>query len=631
MVPDRLVESIAEHRCVLFVGSGLSRHTHQLPVWNELVKDVSREFQPNLTDKEITRDVLPYKLEYLEWCKEHDQGLFNLVLKRILDTSSRGGPPSPIHRVIASLPWIAIVTINLDNLIEEAFNALNEPCIVVDTERRLAEVGVKAGTLILKMHGSFDKEDMVLTSSEYQTFDMERHAMQAMVISLFSQYPILIVGAGLQDPDFTKLYGVVYSSLRGFKQTCYYLSGPLPEFVKGVWQARKFEFLTTPHSELDAWFANLEIAVNKRHSDYRPIGRVNVFSKLQALYDLADTNDDVSDANDYASLNRRYTAGIHIPDYNIFTDAWDRTLYGPLRNCVGALLERDAKDVRFLYIGPGPHAPLFAASGGKYLDKVGELILVDIDRRALQMAAQDLTRGFKVNVKTCETDITCGAGAQLTTYLKSLLGRANSLVDVSNALSDLGALNKIMSQANANEPSDYLRRAFTKSSIASDVNLVYSEMVASFTGTAPVMAFDTAMRRKFSEETRVHPALFVKVLKELRELWQRYNDWVYEVQLSALSGVTADGGMIAVATDTRKEFKERTRGSILSFTQADLPQMDLSKIGLCEVRRQYLTWSDHTSNFPASVEGLDVDYFLAHSHPVHFVVYKKGRPVIAQC
>ena len=39
-IPHELIRTIADGQCVLFVGSGLSRHTHSLATWGDFIQSV---------------------------------------------------------------------------------------------------------------------------------------------------------------------------------------------------------------------------------------------------------------------------------------------------------------------------------------------------------------------------------------------------------------------------------------------------------------------------------------------------------------------------------------------------------------------------------------------------------------
>jgi len=236
-IPHELIRTIADGQCVLFVGSGLSRHTYGLATWGEFIQNVRETLAADhgTTDDTDEANVASYPLEYLEYAKLNFNSQYIAAVKSEL---SVGGTvqAQQAHRVIASLPWSAIVTTNLDTLLEDS---LEHP-VVVSSEKDLPQIGLASGPLLIKMHGSATtREGHVLTRFEYLEFLESRRAMQAIVLTLFSQFPVLVVGAGLTDPNFLTIYGMAESALRQWKRPTFYVGDGTPGFVKSIWGQRR--------------------------------------------------------------------------------------------------------------------------------------------------------------------------------------------------------------------------------------------------------------------------------------------------------------------------------------------------------------------------------------------------------
>jgi hypothetical protein len=77
-------------------------------------------------------------------------------------------------------------------------------------------------------------------------------------------------------------------------------------------------------------------------------------SKEEALASLGEL------LHSYAELQMQYSSSIHMPDYRAFSNAWETSLYAPIRKDIGAILRtRPFSDHHsLLYCAPGPHAPL---------------------------------------------------------------------------------------------------------------------------------------------------------------------------------------------------------------------------------------------------------------------------------
>jgi hypothetical protein len=152
--PD-LVSAVAEGRCVLFVGSGLSKHTHELPTWLDFIKRVRKTLSQShgeaagANEKNVNR----YPLEYLQYAKEYYAVQYQDAVQQELHVPPGTTVPRA-HELIAALPWAAVITTNLDNLLEYALEREQRKVVTVEAEEDLSKVGLSPGALLLlKMHG----------------------------------------------------------------------------------------------------------------------------------------------------------------------------------------------------------------------------------------------------------------------------------------------------------------------------------------------------------------------------------------------------------------------------------------------------------------------------------------------
>ena len=118
-LPTTLEEAILGGRCILFVGSGLSRESEG-PGWRRLLEDIAHRFSP----AQVPR-VEKYFSRNEPW------GAADLVCgsapRPELDTFVRDRldhlQPATSHRAIARTNWAAIFTTNYDRLLEDAYHA----------------------------------------------------------------------------------------------------------------------------------------------------------------------------------------------------------------------------------------------------------------------------------------------------------------------------------------------------------------------------------------------------------------------------------------------------------------------------------------------------------------------------
>jgi hypothetical protein len=617
-----LISAIGEG-CVLFVGAGLSRAAHGFPTWDQMVKRIAHKFP--VPENELIA-IEEYRLEYLAWCNRQDGALLKKTLDDLLKQTPRR-EPSPLHECLSSVAWAAIITTNYDSLIEDAFTAARRPFFVVDREKAIARTGLEHGTMIVKMHGSLNAE-LVLTASEYERFDLEQHAMKALVIMLLAQYPTMFLGTGLSDPNFNRLYSVVRHNLGVDTRPRYYVSNPLPGFVKDYWRDLYFRFIEVDHSDLLPFVKDLVSDVRVRGAClplHRGRRTVSMFAKENALDQLAAAGGDWN-RDAYGRLQDQYTAFIQMQDYGSFSQEWEDTLYQPLRAFTIPMLDRCPPGTRFAYVAPGPHAPLFNDSeqNRRIDDNIGEIVLIDISRSVLRMAKWHIQQHWKnrsASIVECKFDVTGDAGSEWAGVLGKLLA-AGTLNEIGSALDSLLAPGRYIGTSD-----DGWSAATGWDQLGGPFDFIYSEMIASFTGTAPLMAFETLTRRIFAQDNALDHAV-VRIRDKVRLLWQRYNEVVYQQQLRLLARQLAPGGTMVVAFDVEKKYLDSRRPSVYSFTGGTPPKLP-SDLGLRMSRDtgNPIWWLDHPEAFAVTENtgGHEDDYFLPHHHRVEVLVYEKAR------
>ncbi|HXB92722.1 MAG TPA: SIR2 family protein [Puia sp.] len=624
-----LAAAVAGAKCVLFVGSGLSKHTHSLPTWSDFVESIWR----NLSDIQDKRDDLSleyiqkYPLEYLDYAKAKFPNRYYKAIEKELQVLS-GGPTPEIYKIIASLPWAAIITTNLDTLLEDAFKQQGVEAIVVDNEEDLSNSGFQDGTLIIKMHGSVrNPSSQVMSRFEYLDFDYRRHGMKAIVLSLFTQYPLLILGAGLTDPNFLKIYGIAHEVMNKFKHKAFYVGYGIPRFVRQIWREKRFEFIKIPHDKLEGWSRQL-----KQHVEHlteskiskQPSSFLNLYLKEAAMLSLMEV------LSDYKAIQQRYLDNVHIPDYGWFSEPWEQSLYGKLRLKVLEVLQNSkqypSQKLSFLYLAPGPHAPLFSNNYDvqkEFKKIIGSIALIDILPGVIISATSNLNLVFNnsnIGISSLVEDFTGGCGDRFCRVLNDLVSSSS---DTAALLAKVSGTDELLQRI---FPADLFstitplvagRIAAIRPSAGFDV--VYSEMVASFMGTAPIMGFRSAVFLKFSSAG-------FDCLKPIMDatdlLWRRFNDFAYDLHLHILSELARPGGTILVATDIKKLFDAQNIASSNSFTTPE-PAISAESISRNQRFEETFLWRDHAVGFDIKIAGIAVKDFLRHQHVVKLFVYHK--------
>ena len=210
--PLTLSRYIAEGRCVLFVGAGLSAPAG-LPGWGKLLGKMVQQVR----DQAPGRPDLPQLdsllnsgrfLQVADYCRERlGDAQYFMFLKEQLKPTAKGIPPT--HQTITKLPFRAIVTTNYDKLLERAYGLLTEDTPPILTHDEEAALGVSLFDnpfFILKAHGDIgNPESIILTSRDYRKITHERPAFSSVFSALLMTNAVLFLGYSLGDPDLNLL------------------------------------------------------------------------------------------------------------------------------------------------------------------------------------------------------------------------------------------------------------------------------------------------------------------------------------------------------------------------------------------------------------------------------------------
>ena len=480
---------------------------------------------------------------------------------------------------------------------------------------------IEKGTPIVKMHGSINSDQQVLTLEEYHDFDIKRHAMRSLILSYLTQYPVLMLGTGLVDPNFQKLHSLVNQSLQGFQHPVYCVHSAVPKFVRDVWAKRNFRFIAVEHKDLTAWLIELSRRVQDRGGEILSHGprEVNVYVKEKAPGWLA------RDLDGYKRLQDSYTALIHMPDYGWFTGPWEQTLYSPLRRYIRKQIGSrfpGGDDIRFLYCAPGPHAPVLAhESNAALLRNMKQVCMLDIDLEVSHSACKTLEHLGSGDTKLTPAilDFTSGAGQKLCDHLNEIANRLMEGIAPPSSGSAVEEIEAIL-------PLDTLASLGAGQAAqldgAGDYSVAYSEMVASFTATPVHMAFRTHLFQHIEEigEPRAHSAL-----EYASELWQYFNQRIFGAHLAFMAATVRPGGLALVAVDTEKTYDDGSN-TIFSFpTKEPNERLRETKTPLRRIDTKDFPWRDHAFAFEAKINGMPIDDFKRHSHKVYLYTYERSQ------
>lgn len=277
-IPVSLTRHIAEKRCILFVGAGLSAAAG-LPTWGRLLEQVIEELESSgATDAPDLRTLWQAR-KYLE-VADHCADARGTQLRNVLTSTVRGAtePVPEVHKVLRDLPFAGIVTTNYDKLLERAYWGTD----------RIPKVHTHAskdafGTLlfdraffILKAHGEIDEPDtIVLSTATYRELIHANPAFNAVMSAILLNFSILFVGYSLNDPDFRLLMERQISDFKGSSPARYALLDGLGTVEAQILQRNVgIQVINYPkgdHGQVLTFFQELRESVRKEEAKRAPV------------------------------------------------------------------------------------------------------------------------------------------------------------------------------------------------------------------------------------------------------------------------------------------------------------------------------------------------------------------------
>jgi hypothetical protein len=202
MIPQDLIERIANQNAVFFCGAGLSRvmeGEQGFPGGRDLARDMAEKLlgrtvgDESLDLKQIAQEVI--------WA---DNGSRHRLNKYLQDTFTKPTvKPLHAHEYLAYLEC-NVITTNYDRLIERAFSDAGKRCGTIvreDDLTRMQDVNV------VKIHGCVTHLDtIVITEEDYYRWLISDSEIKTLVRLWFLQRPIVFIGFSLSDPNLRQLY-----------------------------------------------------------------------------------------------------------------------------------------------------------------------------------------------------------------------------------------------------------------------------------------------------------------------------------------------------------------------------------------------------------------------------------------
>jgi hypothetical protein len=208
--PSSLVSDIARRRCVIFIGSGISKNSINAQgkspkSWSEFLNFAKKSAR---SKTEITK--LLKNNDFLTACEaikmDIGQDQFNSLL--IDEFLTPGFAASEYHKAIFRLDSRLVATPNFDKIYETYANNERNASIRIKHhfDGDVADALRREDRLILKIHGTIDTPNrMIFTRNEYAEARSKYSAFYKIVESLALTHTFLFLGCGVSDPDIRLL------------------------------------------------------------------------------------------------------------------------------------------------------------------------------------------------------------------------------------------------------------------------------------------------------------------------------------------------------------------------------------------------------------------------------------------
>lgn len=227
-LPKDLINRIRDGKCILFAGAGTSLDAG-LPTWHELLENMIDQVMDcgqidagQKKELEELLDIQDYTV-VAEFCKDMlgAKGFANLIKDR-LSTKNR---VSAMHKLLAEIPFKAVITSNYDNFLEK--NHRNYKVILPDDINKDGQDAVSSFFEddmfpIFKVHGSYeDPGSIILTDNDYRNVIFRKPRYRDNLKRLFEDKSLLFVGFSFRDSSINLLLQEIFTITDGMSNYHY--------------------------------------------------------------------------------------------------------------------------------------------------------------------------------------------------------------------------------------------------------------------------------------------------------------------------------------------------------------------------------------------------------------------------
>ncbi len=241
-IPAKLSQAIAEGKCAVFVGAGLSVAAGY-PSWKDLLKALMKTAAPDGSQisaeqtRELT-DLIQDNDKILLAAEEIRERLGpDIFANELLAIFKEKKKPTPTHLKLMDIPFNFAITTNYDLLLEKAYVAKHKddyPSAYTNSQAPDISAALWEGKyFILKAHGDVnDRGSLVLTERDYRKLIYRSNGYRSALASIFTMNTIVFLGVSFSDPELKLLLGALHDAFHG--STTHFALVPKDEFCTTV-------------------------------------------------------------------------------------------------------------------------------------------------------------------------------------------------------------------------------------------------------------------------------------------------------------------------------------------------------------------------------------------------------------
>lgn len=227
--PNSLVKDIARRRCVIFLGSGVSRNSVNSDgvhpkTWEATLKAGALQVEES-AQKCIKKHIK--SKNFLMACElmRHAMGRDNFVNFLKGEFVEPRFQETDIHQAIFELDSRIVITPNFDSIYDVYVR--HKTCGTTQVknyyDNDVADVIRSDDRLILKIHGDIGTPDkLIFTKVDYAQARTKYDDFYSIIEALLLTHTFIFIGAGLNDPDITLLLED-YNFKHGFARKHYFV------------------------------------------------------------------------------------------------------------------------------------------------------------------------------------------------------------------------------------------------------------------------------------------------------------------------------------------------------------------------------------------------------------------------